>query len=289
MVGRVVREPRFNLPEGAQVNQEEWDKFIAFAGRSHIRGAIRVLSHLPAGPRCDACGGPFGGIGGRLMRMIGRGPSRKNPHWCNSCFEKAPGGGFVGTVGILFADVRGSTQLGERMQPEELTALMNEFYDRATRVIVQNGIVDKLIGDEVMGVYLPFLAPQGRLFDALLTDASKLLVSIGYGSDGGPLIEVGVGVDVGTAYVGNVGGQDVSDFTAIGDVVNTAARLQSHAGPGEIVLRAEVAEAAGLPPDLGQRVHLELKGKAEPIDARVLRPADIQLQGNARPHTRRAS
>src|SRR6476619_5302396 len=155
------------------------------------------------------------------MRMIGRGPSRKNPHWCNSCFEKAPGRGFVGTVGILFADVRGSTQLGERMQPEELTALMNEFYDRATRVIVQNGIVDKLIGDEVMGVYLPFLAPQGRLFDALLTDASKLLVSIGYGSDGGPLIDVGVGVDVGTAYVGNVGGQDVSDFTAIGDVVNT--------------------------------------------------------------------
>jgi adenylate cyclase len=266
----VVGNPRLNLPAGADVNQEEWEEFIRFAFQAHIRGIIKVLSHLPSSPRCEACGGPFGGPGGRVMKLLGRGPSRKNPRWCNTCFEKSPEGGFVGTVGILFADVRGSTSLGERLRPDELARLMNEFYDRTTRVVVQNGIVDKLIGDEVMGIYLPVLTRSGRLVDALIGDARALLVSIGYGSKRGPLLDVGIGVDVGLAYVGHVGAQGIDDFTAIGDVVNTASRLQARAGPGEIVLREELAHTAGLTPDVGKKARLELKGKSEPIDVRIL-------------------
>ena len=58
-----------------------------------------MFSLIPSTPRCRACGSPFGGVGGRIMKVMGRTPSRKNPHWCSSCFEHSPEGGFVGTVG----------------------------------------------------------------------------------------------------------------------------------------------------------------------------------------------
>jgi adenylate cyclase len=272
----VARDPWSDVPEGAQVNQEEWRQFLDFAGSAHIRGAVKILSHLPSSPRCEACGGPFGGPGGRIMKAVGRGPSRKNPRWCNSCFEKSPEGGFVGTVGVLFADVRRSTELGERLPPGEVAALLNEFYDRASRVIVRHGIVDKLIGDEVMGIYLPALTPGGRLVDTIVDDARRLLDSIGYGTPDGPILDVGIGLDVGPAYVGHVGGQGIEDFTAIGDVVNTAARLQGRAGAGEIVMPEAVAVRAGLGPDSGAVVQLDLKGKSEPLQARVLTGASAR-------------
>ena len=259
-----------DLPDGAQVNQEEWDQFLDFVGKNHIRGAVRVLSKLPSTPRCKACGGPFGGFGGRLMKAIGRGPSRKNPYWCSACFEHSPEGGFVGTVGVVFADVRGSTALGESLPPDEVAALMSEFFDRATKVIVQHGFIDKLIGDEVMGVYIPSLARDGRIVDALVGDARKILQSVGYGSADGPLLDVGIGIDLGSAYLGHVGTETATDFTVIGDVVNTAARLQGQARPGQIVMREELALRAGLGDDEGDRVALTLKGKADTVPARIL-------------------
>jgi adenylate cyclase len=257
-------------PEGAQVNQEQWERFVALGGRGHIRGAVRLLSRLPSAPRCEACGGPFGGVGGRLMRMVGKGPSRKNPRWCNVCFELSPGDGYVTRLGILFADVRGSTALGERLRPQDLRAVLNDFYDRVTRVVLRHGLVDKLIGDEVMGIYLPPLSPGGRFIETLVADAHRLLASVGYGGPEGPILEVGVGVDVGEAFVGHVGDGEIRDFTAIGDVVNTAARLQGAAGPGQIVMRESVAVQAGLGAAEGARIELDLKGKAEPLAARVL-------------------
>ncbi len=174
---------------------------------------------------------------------------------------------------MLFADVRGSTELGERLPPGEVATLFNDFYDRAARVIVRHGIVDKLIGDEVMGIYLPALTADGRLVDAIIDDAGRLLISLGYGTADGPLLDVGVGLDVGSAYVGHVGGQGIDDFTAIGDVVNTAARLQASAAGGEIVLPETVAVRAGLPAEEGAVVRLDLKGKADPLEARVLTAA----------------
>ena len=259
--------PDLSMPDGAQVNQEEWDQFLDYVGRSHIRGAVRLLSMLPSQPRCRACGCPYGGVGGRLMKMVGRSPSRMNPNWCGECFEHAPPGGFVGTVGILFADVRGSTTLGERLSPQELADRFNEFYDVATRVIVRHGIIDKLIGDEVMGLYLPALC-KGRLADALVDDARTILRGLGYPD--GPILPVGVGVGIGEAYVGHVGNEDVSDFTAIGDVPNTVARLQSAADAGEIVMAADLAEQVGA---VGRTELLNLKGKTAPLAATVVKAA----------------
>jgi adenylate cyclase len=96
----------------------------------------------------------------------------------------------------------------------------------------------------------------------MLDHARGLLRAIGYGSEEGPFAEVGVGLDFGEAFVGNIGERALYDFTAIGDVVNTASRLQGQAAGGEIVFSERVAAGLAEPP--GQREELSLKGKSEP-------------------------
>lgn len=258
------------VPDGAQVNQEEWDEFLDFVGRAHIRGLIRVFSKVPSSPRCHACGGPFGGVGGRLMKMVGRVPSRKNPHWCSACIEESPEGGFVSRVGVLFVDVRGSTALAERLPPTEVAATYNEFYDRVTKVVLKHGIIDKLIGDEVMGIYLAVACPGGRLVDTIVDDAQHLMRAIGYGTRDGPILDIGIGLDVGSAYVGHVGSSDVDDFTVIGDPANTAARLQGIARSGQIAMTDAIAREAGLGDDIGACETHEVKGKSDPLTVRIL-------------------
>lgn len=255
-------------PEGAQTSEEEWARFYEYFGHAKIRRIVRIVSHLPSPPRCEACGNPFGGPGGWLMRRLGKGPSRKNPRWCDICFEEAPEGGITLTIGVLFADVRNSTAIAEGIAPKEMVNRLNRFYADLTQVIVQHGIVDKLIGDEVMGLYFGPLSKDGRYVDSMVADARRILEAVGYGSSKGPRLEVGIGLDIGPAYVGIVGDGEIRDFTAIGDVVNTASRLQSVAQSGQIVMSEAVARLADVPD--GAMTTLDLKGKAEPVPACVV-------------------
>jgi adenylate cyclase len=230
---------------------------------------VRLMRLLPSEPRCRMCRAPFGGAGGRVMRRLGFAPSRKNPGLCNTCFEKAPMGGVETEIGVLFADVRGFTSLAETMPAEELTLLLNRFYEAATRVLTRSGILDKLVGDEVMALYVPF--PLGEHWeDHLVRDATDLLTAVGFGSPEGPWLRIGVGVDVGRAFIGNVGSGDVKDFTAIGDVVNTAARLQSTAAAGQIVMSERLHARLHHPPRGAVATTLVLKGKKDPEPARVI-------------------
>jgi adenylate cyclase len=103
----------------------------------------------------------------------------------------------------------------------------------------------------------------------MIGDAEELLAGAGYG-EGEPWVEVGVGLDFGTAFVGNVGAGEVKDFTAIGDVVNTAARLQAAAAGGEIVMSSRVGSRAGAAATAATARELTLKGKADPENALVL-------------------
>lgn len=173
-------------------------------------------------------------------------------------------------VGVLFADVRGFTALSEDRSPDDVARLLNRFYDAAVGVLCRHAIIDKLVGDEVMALYLP------RLFGAdvgehMLSDARELLDAAD------PWIDIGIGIDFGTAHVGNVGAGDVKDFTAIGDVVNTAARLQGVARSGQIVLSTRVAEITGDPITDAVAQTFELKGKSEPETALVVTPTRSSL------------
>jgi adenylate cyclase len=203
------------------------------------------------------------------MGRLGFAPSRKNPRLCSECFEKAPMGGNEMEVGILFADVRGFTSLAERQAPDAVATLLNRFYATAVDVLCEHAIIDKLVGDQVMALYLPRIFP-GEPARHMVADAQALLAAAGYG-EGQLSVELGIGLDFGTAYVGNVGSGDVKDFTAIGDVVNTAARLQAAAASGEIVMSCRVHERAGEQATGAERRELALKGKSEPEIAMVHR------------------
>jgi adenylate cyclase len=259
---------RVEASEPIQADAQDAD-FFKLMERHLPRGFIWAMRHLPSDPRCRLCKAPYGGIGGRMMGRVGYGPSRKNPALCNTCFEKAPMGGVEMEIGVLFADVRGFTSLSEDMEPGAVAELLNRFYEGAAKVLGRSAIIDKLVGDEVMALYLPQLLPGG--FEAeMLRDATDLLEAVGYDSSGEPWLRLGVGLDVGRAYVGNVGSGEVKDFTALGDVVNTASRLQSSAEAGQIVLSERLF---GRLPDSGlnaRTTSLALKGKREEEPARVI-------------------
>jgi adenylate cyclase len=164
---------------------------------------------------------------------------------------------------VLFADVRGFTAMSEQRAPAEVAVLLNRFYEAAIEVLCRHAIVDKLVGDEVMGLYIP------RLFADdvgvhMLEDARDLLAAAG------PWLDIGVGLDYGRAFVGNVGSGEVKDFTAIGDVVNTAARLQSVAAAGQAVVSQRVCAVAGGRPEGAVEQTFELRGKGEPERAYVV-------------------
>jgi len=116
-----------------------------------------------------------------------------------------------------------------------------------------------------MALYLPDLKKKSLARNdvpaVMLEHARGLLRAVGYGSGDEPFVEMGIGLDVGEAFVGNIGQRALFDFTAVGDVVNTASRLQGQAAGGEILLSGRVADGLPVPP--GMRVELQLKGMAE--------------------------
>ena len=183
-----------------------------------------------------------------------------------------PGGAEI-ELSLLFTDVRGSTHLAESTSAAEFSGLMNRFYDAATDVLIRtDAFIDKLVGDEVIGLYIPGYAGKDHARKAVQA-ARELGAAMGYGTAAGPWLPIGIGVHTGVAYVGTVHGIEgtVTDFTALGENVNIAARLVSTAEPGEALISNEAYVAAG--PTLGdlEERQLELKGKAAPVGVRVLK------------------
>src|SRR3954468_268733 len=251
--------------DGEPLSPEDW----AIAWRLHEQGlggvVGAVVRHLPSGPRCGVCGAPFAGIGHHLVGPLGYRPSRKNPTVCAMCVEYSPPGGMTQYTGVLFADLRGFTARVEGGDPREASLLLRRFYRCAEDVLFPDAVIDKLIGDEVMALYLPDLKPdmaRDEVATRMVDHACALLRSVGYGSGSAPFVEMGIGIDVGEAFVGNIGQRALYDFTAVGDVVNTASRLQGEARGGEVVLSQRVAD--GLGRSVGTRAELTLKGKSGP-------------------------
>jgi adenylate cyclase len=156
---------------------------------------------------------------------------------------------------------------------------LRRFYAHAEKVLFPEALIDKLIGDEVMALYVPpFVVPAATEVDdrvrqhiaqVMLGHARQLLERVGYGSTGGPEFAIGIGLDFGEAFIGNIGDKAVHDFTAVGDVVNTASRLQGQAEAGEVVLSARLAQLLADPVGVPELV--VLKGKQEPFDVRRVR------------------
>jgi adenylate cyclase len=256
------------LPGGGK--RMSWEEMLG-GGHRTINFVRIVFRHLPSEPRCRLCLAPFHGPGGRITAMIGFGPSRMNPNFCANCLEQLPPGGAEVDIAVLFVDIRNSTAIGESTDATLFAERMNAFYKIATStVIAHDGLIDKLIGDEVLALFVPgFCGPQyvQRAFEAGLS----LLTAVRQDAALASWLSVGVGLHSGPAFVGNVGGQGVFDFTALGDTVNTGARLQAAAKGGELVVSERACEAiTGI--GASERTTIELKGKAEPVAVRVIRP-----------------
>jgi len=250
--------------DGEMPKELDWEALLV-DGYEPLRKAQRIFRRLPHDPRCKLCQNPFGGVGGRVAGWMGRKPSRKNPNLCQSCFDHLPSGGIEIDVGVVFADVRGSTAMGEQTSATEFAGRLNKFYETATDVLIHHdGLVDKLIGDEVMALFIKGLAGDDYRRKAALA----ALDLAGAVSD----LPLGVAANAGIAFVGNVGSGTVVDFTALGDAVNVGARLQAHAQPGEVVLASELYEliAAEHPGARSERV--DVRGRDEPVDVCVLTP-----------------
>ena len=154
----VVKQARKH--PGEPLTPADWEAYWRFGSQPSTRAFKRVLRALPSTPRCGYCGAPFAGVGGRLVRPLGYRPSRKNPNICSICVELAPPGGMTMEIGVLFADLRGFTSDSESRTPAEVSAKLRRFYAHAEKVFFPEALIDKLIGDEVMALYVP--AARGR-------------------------------------------------------------------------------------------------------------------------------
>ncbi|MDX1435977.1 MAG: adenylate/guanylate cyclase domain-containing protein [Anaerolineales bacterium] len=242
---------------------------VSWMGRSR-----RLFGLLPRDPRCTACGAPFEGKGGTLVRMLlNKKRSQYNPLFCNQCEEIARKihAGAETPMSMLFADIRGSTPLAEGMSPDDFKQLIDRFYTETTHVLIHSlAQIDKLAGDQVSGYYLPSYVGRGHAKVAVET-AQELLRVTGHSDPAGPWAPVGVGVNTGVAYFGTVGREDdMIDITALGDEVNVAARLASNAAAGEIVLSESTVAEAGLEVGRLEERTLNLKGKTAPMSVWVM-------------------
>jgi adenylate cyclase len=258
-------------------NEEFWSDFLS-RGDSMMATGRRFFSRLPANPRCTLCAAPFAGAGGLAMRVIGKRQSSANPNFCNSCEKiliKHHGGAEV-EGSMVFADIRGSTALAEKMTPTEFRSLLDRFYSTASRVVfAHDGLVDKFVGDELVAMFPPMLSGERHTERAVVT-AQDLLRATGHGDPGGPWVPIGAGVHTGRAWFGAIGEGAHVEISIVGDTINVTARLAARAEAGEILVSAEAAEKAGLDPSLPRRA-LQLKGREEPIEVVSLHVDDQEV------------
>jgi adenylate cyclase len=249
---------------------EVWRRLLLGTDPSVV-GLRRRHRRIPSPPRCKMCAAPFGPPGGWVLRYLGHARWAKNPKYCEGCFRtlQANHGGAEVECTLLFADVRGSTSLAERMRPADFRSLMGRFYDESFAALIDmNAIVDKFVGDEVIAIFIP--AYTGREHARHAIDAGRRLLEVtGHAPGSTPWLPIGVGVNSGVAFIGSVGRGPDTELTAMGDAVNVTARLAALAGAGEILVTWEAASQAR--DTAGEHRSLQLRGKSGPTDVIVVR------------------
>jgi class 3 adenylate cyclase len=178
---------------------------------------------------------------------------------------------------VLFADVRGFTSFSEKNSPEEVLRTLNRYFERVVHVVAAHeGYLNKFIGDAVMVVFNAPLDQPDHAERALRCAKAMQAELAGMNARGefgaGHRLEIGIGVNSGPLVAGNVGGEERTEYSVIGDTVNTASRLCSKASPGEILVGAGCARAAD-EQDLEGIAPLTVKGKAEPLEVFRVRAA----------------
>ena len=179
-------------------------------------------------------------------------------------------GGEKRPVAVLFSDIRGFTALSETMDPDDIALLLTEYFTEMVECVFRHGgTLDKFIGDAVMAQWgAPLSAPDDadRAMAAALDMMRELdTLNEKWRGQGRPELEIGVGLNFGVAFAGNIGSERRLEFTVIGDTVNTARRLCEVAEGGEILISDEMRRALTNLPQLRERPPLDLKNKSKPV------------------------
>ncbi|MEX2180740.1 MAG: adenylate/guanylate cyclase domain-containing protein [Gemmatimonadaceae bacterium] len=179
-------------------------------------------------------------------------------------------GGDKRRVAVLFSDIRGFTALSETMNPDTMATLLTEYFTEMVECVFRHGgTLDKFIGDSVMAQWG---APIGEHDDCdramnaaldMMTELDRL--NARWKTEGRPILEIGIGLNVGDVFAGNIGSDRRLEYTVIGDPVNVSSRLCGAAGPGEILLSEPFRAALGSPPPLEPLPPMELKGKSQKL------------------------
>jgi adenylate cyclase len=224
-----------------------------------------MKAHLAA--QCAICGTMLSGTASVIYRTFGIKRSPRNPNICTRCSTHVEEGRMV-EITVLFADLSSFTELTQELGAEKTHEVVDAFLRMASDVLVKHGaFIDKYVGDAVMALFNVPIRQDDHARRAIIaaTELEAGLKELGSRLD--LPLQASVGIATGHARVGRLGSDDNKDFTAIGDVVNLAARLQGKASAGEILIdRASYARHAGDFPD-GKEETIALKGFRAPVTA----------------------
>lgn len=207
----------------------------------------------------------------RVTGIFGRYVSKAVVTEILSSREELKVGGVRKDVSLMFVDIRGFTPLSESMEPEEVINILNEYLDLCTKAVFKfEGTLDKFIGDGVMSIFGAPIAQADHAERAVRAalemrrNADKLAADLQkkYGKS----VYFGIGINSGPAVIGNIGSQDRLDYTAIGDTVNLAARLESNAKPGQILISSETYQRVKEIFECTQLEPIKVKGKEKPVE-----------------------
>ena len=258
------KQPKYHGVEAGQY----WQGLLTGDGKG-LGPANRLFRRIPTSPRCKLCQAPFAGPYAPLFRLAGFRRWELNQQMCRYCvggIEKVKGGTEV-DVSLLFADVRGSTTLAETMSPSAFSASLDRFFALAFKAVDgEDGVIDHIVGDGVMAMWFPGFV--GDIHPSAAVAAGRRLVhSLATSPDLGASFPIGVGIHTGVAYAGVVGEPGSHDFTVLGDVPNTTARLGTAAQGGELAMSDEIVEAAHIDTSTMDHKLFDLKGKSAPFRA----------------------
>jgi adenylate cyclase len=179
-------------------------------------------------------------------------------------------GGVLQTITVLFADIRGFTRISEHAPPEKIVQLLNRYFSAMTDIIfAHGGTLDKYLGDGLMALFgAPTVTPkdaENAIATAVAMQRRMLSINDELREEGFPEIGIGIGLHTGEVTVGYIGSERRSEYTAIGDAVNTASRLESNAKAGEILVSEVTAKAAHSRYQLAPRDPIKVKNREQPV------------------------
>lgn len=230
---------------------------------------------------CLVCGTTLEGPLGLLFHLFGITRSTNNPNVCNRCDAHMQEGRVI-ELTVIFADLTGFTEMTNRLGPERSFDVVNAFFKMASEVLIKNNaFIDKYIGDAVMAL---FNAPIPNAKHASGATSAARGIQEGLKSVSKTLgldLQARIGVATGYARVGRLGSTDRKDYTAIGDVVNLASRLETFAKPGEVIVDGKAfSQVAEDYPDLIPE-ELNVRGFSEPVEIYRIGKSDRKNDANS--------